>query len=88
MLIASLILKKNDLDTTFRLSNSLQERSDNILKQARKKVASLKILEEVVDEIPNDPLSAEKSIETEDIYLDVSLRQLFNPENQLLFLQP
>ena len=88
MLIASLILKKNDLDTTFRLSNSLQERSDNILKQARKNVASLKILEEVVDEIPNDPLSAEKSIETEDIYLDGSLRQLFNPENQLLFLQP
>ena len=27
---------------------------------------------EVVDEIPNDPLSAEKSIETEDIYLDDS----------------
>ena len=80
MLIASLILKKNDLDTTFRLSNSLQERLDNILEQTRNK--------EVVEEIPNDLLSAEKSIETEDIYLENRLRQLFNPENQLFFLQP
>ena len=42
----------------------------------------------MVDEIPNNPLSAEKSIKTEDIYLDDDLRQLFNPENQLFFLQP
>ena len=34
--------KKNDLDTTFTLSNTLQERLDNILEQARKKVSSLK----------------------------------------------
>ena len=52
--------EKNDLDTTFRLSNTLQERLDNILEQARKKVKSLKFPGEVVDEIPNDPLSAEK----------------------------
>ena len=30
----------------------------------------------------------QKSIETEDIYLDDSLRQLLNPENQLHSLQP
>ena len=42
----------------------------------------------MVDEIPNDPLSAEKGIETEDFYLDDSLRQLLNPENQLYFPQP
>ena len=42
----------------------------------------------MVGEILNDLLSAEKSIETKDIYLDDSLRQLFNPENQLFFLQP
>ena len=80
--------EKNDLDTTFRLSNTLQERLDNIIEQGRKKVSSLKFPGEVVDEIWNDPLSAEKSIETEDIYLDDSLRQLLNPENQLFFLQP
>ena len=85
---SQLDFEKNDLDTTFRLSNTLQERLDNIIEQGRKKVSSLKFPGEVVDEIRNDPLSAEKSIETEDIYLDGSLRQLFNPENQLLFLQP
>ena len=85
---SQLEFEKNDLDTTFRLINSLQERLDSILEQARKKVSSLKFPGEVVDEILNDPLSAEKSIETEDIYLDDSLRQLLNPENQLFFLQP
>ena len=34
---SQLDLKKNDLDTTFRLSNTLQERLDNILEQATKK---------------------------------------------------
>ena len=85
---SQLEFEKNDLDTTFRLINSLQERLDSILEQARKKVSSLKFPGEVVDEILNDPLSAEKSIETEDIYLDDSLRQLLNPENQLFFPQP
>ena len=56
--------KKSDLDTTFRLSNTLQERLDNILDEARKKVSSLKFPGEAVVEIPNDPLSAEKSIKT------------------------
>ena len=42
----------------------------------------------MVDKIPNNLLSAEKSIETEDIYLDDSLKQLLNPENQLFFPQP
>ena len=73
--------EKNDLDTTFRLSNTLQEILDNIFEQARKKVSSLKFPGEVVDEIPNDPSSTERSIETEDIFIDDSLRQLFNPEN-------
>ena len=80
--------EKNDLDTTFRLSNTLQERLCSILEQSRKKNCCLKFPGEVVDEIPNNPLSAEKSIKTEDIYLDDDLRQLFNPENQLFFLQP
>ena len=51
-------------------------------------MSSLKFPGEVVDKISNDPLNAEKSIETEDIYLDDSLRQLLNPENQLFFPQP
>ena len=73
--------EKNDLDATFRLSNTLQERMDNILDQARKKVSSHRLPGEVIGEIPNHPLTTEKSIETEDIYLDNSLRQLFISEN-------
>ena len=57
---SQLDLKKNDLDATFRLSNTLQERLDNILEKARKKVSSLTFPGEAIDEKPNDPLSAEK----------------------------
>ena len=88
MLTASSILKINDLDTTFRLSNTLQERLDNILEQARKKVSSLKFPGEAIDEIPNDPLSPEKSIKTEDNYFDDSLKQMVAPENLMFFPQP
>ena len=34
---SQLDFEKDDLDTTFRLSNTLQERLDNILQQARKR---------------------------------------------------
>ena len=57
---SQLDFEKSDLDTTFRLSNTLQERLDNIFEQARKKVSSLKFLGEATDEIPNDPLNAKK----------------------------
>ena len=77
---SQLDFEKNDLDTTFRLSNTLQERLDNILEQARKKVSSLRFSGQAVDEIPNDPLKAEKSIKAEDIYFDHSLRQMLEPE--------
>ena len=77
---SQLDFEKNDLDTTFRLSNTLQERLDNILEQARKKVSSLRFPGQAVDEIPNDPLKGEKSIKTEDIYFDHSLRQMLEPE--------
>ena len=77
---SQLDFEKNDLDTTFRLSNTLQERLDNILEQARKKVSSLRFPGQAVDEIPNDPLKVEKSIKTEDIYFDHSLRQMLEPE--------
>ena len=57
---SQLDFEKNDLNTTFRLSNALQERLDNILDDARKKVSSLKFPGEAIVEIPNDSLSAEK----------------------------
>ena len=57
---SQLDFEKNDLNTTFRLSNTLQERLDNILDDARKKVSSFKFPGEAIVEIPNDSLSAEK----------------------------
>ena len=85
---SQLDFEKDDLDTTFRLSNTLQERLDNILEQARKKVSSLKFPGEAIDEIPNDPLSAEKSIKPEDICFDDSLKEMLAPENLMIFSQP
>ena len=42
-------------DTYFILSNTLQERIDDILERARNKVSSLKFLGEATDEIPIVP---------------------------------
>ena len=58
---------------------------DNILEQARKKVSSPKLSGEVVDEISNDPIRAEKRIKTEDIYFDDSLKQMLDSENLVFF---
>ena len=59
---SQLDFEKNDLGITFRLSNALQERLDNILEQARKKVSSFRFPGEVIDKVPNDRLATEKSI--------------------------
>ena len=85
---SQLDFRKKDLDKTFRLSNTLQERLDNILDEARKKVSSLKFPGDAVVDIPNDPLSTEKSLKTEDIYFDDSFKEMLEPENLLFFPQP
>ena len=48
---SQLDFEKNYLDTTFRLSNTLQERLDNILDETRKKISSVKFPGEAVVEI-------------------------------------
>ena len=72
-------------DTSFILSNTLQERIDDILEKARNKVSSVKFPGEATDEIPNNPLS---QIKTEDIYIDDSLRDMLYPGNPMFFPQP
>ena len=85
---SQLDFEKNDLNTTFRLSNALQERLDNILDDARKKVSSLKFPGKAVVEIPNDSLSAEKkNTKSEDIYFDNSFKEMLKPKNLLFFPQ-
>ena len=72
-------------DTSFILSNTLQERIDDILEKARNKANSLKFPGEAIDEIPNNPLS---QIKTEDIYIDGSLRDILYPGDPMFFPQP
>ena len=75
-------------DTIFILSNTLQERIDDILEKARKKVSSLKFAGEATDEIPNNPLYPLSQIKTEDIYIDDSLRDMLYPDDPMFFPQP
>ena len=86
---SQLDFEKNYLDVCFKLRNSLQARLHDILEQARKKVTSLKFPDQAVDEIPNDPLSTQKSdIKTVDFFIDDSLRKMFNPEEPICFPHP
>ena len=56
--------QNSDLDTSFRLSDILQERIDDILENAREKVGSLKLPGERTENIPHDPLHPLSQIET------------------------
>ena len=80
--------QNSNLDTSFRLSDTLQERIDDILENAREKVSSLKFPGEPTENIPNDSLSPLSQIETEDIYIDDSSRDILYPGDPIYFLQP
>ena len=56
--------QNSDLDTSFRLSDTLQDRIDNILENAREKVSSFKFPGEPTENIPNDPLYPLSQTET------------------------
>ena len=75
-------------DTSFILSNTLQERIDDILEKTRNKVSSLKFPGEATDEIPNDSLYPLSQIKTEDIYIDDSLKDMLYPGDLIFFPQP
>ena len=72
----------------FWLSNTLQERIDNILEKARNNVSYLKFPGEATVEIPNDLLYPLSQIKTEDIYIDDSLRDMLYPGDPMFFPQP
>ena len=75
-------------DTSFILSNTLQERIHDILEKTRNKVSSLKFLGEATDEIPNKPLYPLSQIKTEDIYIDDSLRDMLYSGDPMFLPQP
>ena len=80
--------EKSDFNTSFTLSNTLQERIDNIFEKARNKVSSLRFPGEATVEIPNDPLYPLSQIKTEDIYIDDSLKDMLYPDDPIVFPQP
>ena len=75
--------QNSDLDTSFTLSNTLQERLEGILEKARNKVTSLKFPGETTVDIPNDSLYPHSQIKTEDIYIDGSLRDMLYPGDRM-----
>ena len=79
--------QNSDLYTSFILTNTLQERVDNILENARKKVGSLEFPGKPTGDIANDPLYPLSQIETEDIYIDDSLRDMLYRDDPIYFPQ-
>ena len=79
--------QNSDLYTSFILTNTLQERVDNILENARKKVSSLEFPGKPTEDIANDPLYPLSQIETEDIYIDDSLRDMLYRDDPIYFPQ-
>ena len=80
--------QNSDLDTSFTLSNTLQEKLNDILEKARNKVSSLKFPGEATVDIPNDSLYPHSQIKTGDIYIDDSLRDMLYPGHRMYFPQP
>ena len=80
--------QNSDLNTSFRLPDTLQERLNNILENTREKVISLKFPGEPTENLPNDPIYPLNQIKTEDIYIDDSLRDMLYPGKTLYFPQP
>ena len=79
--------KNIDLDTSFRLPDTLKTRLDDTLEDARKKESSINFPGEAIENIPNDPLYTLSQIEKQGIYIDDSLRDLFYLGKMLDFPQ-
>ena len=77
--------QNSDLDTSFKLSNTLQNKIDDILKKAKLKVSNLKFPQKAIVDIPNDVSYSDSKIATEDIYIDNSLRDMLYPNEPIIF---
>ena len=80
--------QNSDLDTSFKLSNSLKNKLDDLLEKARLKVSNLQFPGEASVDIPNDVSYSDSKIATEGIYIDDSLRDMLYPNEPNYFLQP
>ena len=84
--------QNSNLETSFILSNTLQERLDHILEKLRIKVSSLKFpggaKVDIPNDIINDSLYPHSQIKTEDIYIDDSLKDMLYPGKSKYSPQP
>ena len=78
----------SDLDTSYKLSNTLQTKIDDILKKAKLKASNLEFSQKSIVDIPNDVSYSDRKKATEDIYIDDSLRDMFYPNEPICFSQP
>ena len=77
--------QNSDLDTSFKLSNTLQNKIDDILKKAKVKVSNLKFPQKAIVDIANDVSYSDSKIATEDIYIDYSSRDMLYPNEPIYF---
>ena len=79
--------QNSDLDTSFKLSNTLQNKLDDLLEKARLRVSNLQFPGEVTVDIPNDASYSDSKIATEDIFIDDSLKDMRYPGNPIYLPQ-
>ena len=79
--------QNSDLDTSFKLSNTLQNKLDDLLEKARLRVSNLQFPGEATVDIPNDASYSDSKIATEDIYIDNSLKDMLYPGDPIYFPQ-
>ena len=88
MLIHNLIFKIAIQITSFQLSNTVQNKLDDLLEKARLRVSNLQFPGEATIDIPNDASYSDSKIATEDIYVDDSLKNMLYPGDPIYFPQP
>ena len=79
--------QNSDLDTSFKLSNTLQNKLDDLLEKARLRVSNLQFPGEATVDIPNDASYSDSKIATEDIFIDDSLKDMPYPGNPIYLPQ-
>ena len=79
--------QNSNLDASFKLSNTLQNKLDNLLEKARLRVSNLQFCGEATVDIPNDASYSDSKIATEDIDMDDSLKDMLYPGDPIYFPQ-
>ena len=80
--------QNRDLDTSFKLRNTLQNKLDDLLGKARLRVSNLRFPGEASVDIPNDASYSHSKVATKDIYIDDSLKDMLYQGDPIYFPHP